>query len=120
MTMLSVLYTVLSFVFFGQWGITGVAWAAVVAEGVYCLYLTLVFSYVSPLEVLTTLWKPAAAAAVVISAFFASGLQSIQVVLPAGIGIYTGILVLTRGLTRNDMILFRHVLVPEKSGQVQQ
>jgi O-antigen/teichoic acid export membrane protein len=120
MTMLAALYTILTYVFFEQWGITGVAWAAVAAEGVYCLYLTLVFSYVSPLEVLTTLWKPAAAAAVVISALFASGLQSLLVVLPAGIGIYTGILVLTRGLTRKDMILFGRVLVPEKAGQVQQ
>jgi O-antigen/teichoic acid export membrane protein len=120
MTMLAVLYTVLTYVFFKEWGITGVAWAAVVAEGVYCLYLTLVFSYVSPVEVLTTLWKPAASAAVVISALFASGLQSLLVVLPVGISIYIGILVFTRGLTRKDMILFGHVLVPEKASQVQQ
>jgi O-antigen/teichoic acid export membrane protein len=119
MAMLAVLYTILTCVFFQEWGITGVAWAAVAAEGVYCLYLTLVFSYVSPLEVLTTLWKPMVSAAVVISALFASGLQSLLVVLPAGISIYIGILVFTRGLTRRDLILFGRVLVPEKASQVQ-
>jgi O-antigen/teichoic acid export membrane protein len=120
MTMLAVLYTLLTYVFFEQWGIIGVAWAAVVAESAYCLYLTLVFSYVSPLEVLTTLWKPAAAAAIVISALLVSGFQSLLVVLPAGIGIYTGILVLARGLTRSDITLFGRILVPEKAGRVQQ
>ena len=120
MTMLAVLYTVLTFVFFEQWGIRGVAWAAVVAESAYCLYLTLVFSYVSPLDVLMTLWKPTAAAAIVIAGLFASGLQSLLVVLPAGIGIYAGILVLTRGLTRSDLMLFGRVLVPEKTSRVQQ
>jgi biotin synthase-like enzyme len=111
---LAVLYTVFTIAFSSLWGIEGTAFAAVLSEALYALYLAAVVKFVSPAEMIRLLWKPLASSAVIVGAFLGIGFGSAYAAVPAACVLFVASLLLTGEIARSEIDMIKHVLSPDR------
>lgn len=106
---LAVLSTALTYAFYGSWGILGAAWAMVIAETLYAVYLVVAFEYVSIIHVLTKIWKPVIVTIAIVGAFLVFDVDRALTLGLVGLLAYGVLLWVMSGITRADVALVRSI-----------
>jgi O-antigen/teichoic acid export membrane protein len=104
-------YCVLTFIGLKLWDIVGAAWASVVAEFCYAVYLLIVFRYLRIREVMRVCAKPMLASAVLFAAMLVTDTHALPSVIAGGVLGYPLLLLLFGGLAQKDLDMVVRLLL---------
>lgn len=102
--------TALTFTLIQFHGIEGAAWASLMIEIVYALYLFRMTDFASLLRIMAAVGTPMVLAAITAVVLLLSGVTSLLLVVPLGTGLYFLLLVAARQMTIKDIQLGLNML----------
>ena len=112
---LAVLYTVFTVAAFLLGDIAEVAWAAVLAELSYAVYLAAIFGSIRARDLAKLAMRPVLVGAGILALLMIAGLRSLPIVISAGSILYFGVLYATGELSRGDFALVLEFIGAKKT-----
>ncbi len=104
---LAIVSTLFAFLFIINWGITGAAWAAVISEIAYAIYLIVVFKYISISDIVKMIRFPLIITMVIICILYFLNIQSLIFAILITSIIYPGFLIITGTIKKEDLTFLK-------------
>lgn len=114
--LLALMYSILTPLLSAHFGIVGAAWAGVIAECVYLMYLIATFPYLSLANAMKSLWKPLLVGCIAVVAGMSLEGHHFLLQTTASLASFLGLAMLARIVSYDDILMLGTLLKKSKGG----